>query len=416
VALAFLLAAGTGLLVKSFLRLTGVDAGFDPRHVFTLTLTLTGERYAKQDAMLAYYRQVVDKARSQPGVLDAAMADNVPLSHTTQAKLRIEGAPNVTDADAPSADLFWTSPDYFRVLKIPLKRGRFFTDHDGLGGPAAAIVGESLAATRFPSVEAIGRRIQLGPQWFTIVGIAGDVRNNGLDHVPDEAVYIPHSLNTDHYTRLLVRTAGQPMNSEQSILAAIRDVDPQQAAYHIQSMEAYVASSLAYRSFTLTLISMFGTFAVLLAGMGIYGVISYLGLRTREVGIRMALGAQRFEILKLVLRDVFLLLACGLAAGFLAALAGDAFPFASAFRSASQRFPNHCKRRMRARLRRPPGGIFSCEARRRGRPELRAAIGLKRVRWSFKAPLLQSTSDACSCPRSMDCPHNFRSFGRPELS
>jgi predicted permease len=272
--------------------------------------------------MLAYYRQVVNKVRTQPGVLDAAMADNVPLSHTTSAKFRIEGAPSVSDSDAPSADLFWASPDYFRVLKIPLKRGRFFTDRDGLGGPAATMVSESIAAARFPRVEAVGRRIQLSGQWFTIAGVVGDVRNNGLDRAPDESVYIPHSLNTDHYTRLLVRTAGEPMNLERSILAAIRDVDPKQAVFHIQPMEAYVASSLAYRSFTLSLISMLGTFAVLLAGMGIYGVISYrAGLRTREVGIRMALGAQRFEILNLVLRDVFVLFGCGLAAELVASLA-----------------------------------------------------------------------------------------------
>ena len=327
VALAFLLAVGTGLLAKSFLRLTGVDAGFDPHHVFTLTLTVTGDRYDSHSNLLEYYRRVTESIRAQPGVMGVAMADNVPLTRTSTGELWIESEPSLSDSETPSADMFWASPDYFRVLHIPLKRGRFFTDRDGVNGPPIAIISESLAASRFPGSNPIGRRIALGPQqdrnpWLTIVGIVGDVRNEGLDRVPDNVVYIPQSINFAHYTRLLVRTTGNPTNFRQSILAAIRSVDPQQAVFHEQSMDAYVASSLAYRSFTLTLVSLFGTFAVLLAVMGVYGVVSYVvGLRTREVGIRIAVGASRSEILKLILRDVLALLALGLTAGLVAALA-----------------------------------------------------------------------------------------------
>ena len=326
VALAFVLATATGLLGKSFLRLTGVDAGFDPHNVFTLTLFVNGQRYGPQQAMLAYYSRVRETIRAVPGVLGVAMADNVPLSHTNPEPLHIEGEPSSSDSETPNADSFWASTDYFRVLKIPLKRGRFFTDQDGISGPPVAIISESLAKSRFDGAQAIGRRIQIGPQqdrgpWFTIIGVVGDVRNTGFDRAPDASVYIPQSLNPDHYTRLLVRTAGDPMKFERSIRAAILQVDPVQAIFHVQSMDVYVASSLAYRSFALTLIGLFGTLAVLLAGLGIYGVISYIvGLRTREVGIRMALGAHRFAILKLILRDVLLLIACGLAAGLLAAL------------------------------------------------------------------------------------------------
>lgn len=327
VAVAFVLALETGLLTKSFLRLSGVDAGFDPRSVFTLTLTLTGERYETQEATLEYYRRVRENIRAVPGVVSVAMVDNVPLSHTDPETVRIEGAPGVSDSEAPSVDVFRSSPDYFRVLKIPLKRGRFFTDQDRPGTPLVAIVSESVAKSWFAGSDPIGRRIQLGPQqnpgpWFTIVGVVGDVRNVGYDQAPDRAIYLPHAINTDHYTRLLVRTTGDPRRFERPIRAAILDVDPLQAVFHVQSMDDYVASSLAYRSFTLTLIGLFGTFAVLLAGMGIYGVISYLvGLRTREVGIRMALGAERFAIVRLIFRDVFMLLAFGLAGGFVAALA-----------------------------------------------------------------------------------------------
>ena len=185
VALAFVLAVGAGLLTKSFLHLTAVDAGFDSHHVLTLTPTVNGIRYSTPESMLAYYRHVVEKVRTVPGVLSAGMISNVPLSHIEPTKLRVEGGPSLTDSEAPSADLFWASPDYFRVLKIPLKRGRFFTDRDGVSEPPAAIVSESLVRSRFPNSQPIGQRIRLGQQqehgpWFTIVGIVGDVHQNGF--------------------------------------------------------------------------------------------------------------------------------------------------------------------------------------------------------------------------------------------
>lgn len=327
VALAFVLAVGTGLLGKSFLRLTAVDAGFDSHNILTLTPTASDFRYPTPEAQLSYYRRVIEKVRAVPGILSVGMVSNVPLSHTEPAKVRVEGGPSLSDSESPSADVFWASPDYFRVLRIPLKRGRFFTDQDGLGQQPAAIVSESLVKSRFPGSQPIGQRIQLGPQqergsWFTIVGVVGDVRQNGFDRQPDEAVYLPQAVNPSHYTRLVARTAGEPMNFEKAVRAAIRDVDPLAPVFHVQPMDAYVASSLSYRTFTLTLIGLFGTMALLLAAVGIYGVISYtVGLRTREMGIRMALGAGRFAILRMVLQDVLVLLVWGLAAGVATAFA-----------------------------------------------------------------------------------------------
>jgi len=333
VALAFVLAVGTGLLAKSFVQLTSVDAGFDATNILTLTPEPTPVgRYASPQGLLGYYRAIVDKVRTVPGVLDAAMVSNVPLSHTEPAKLRIQGDPDLTASHAPGADIFWASPDYFRVLKITLQRGRFFNDHDDIDETPVALISESLAKSRFPDSDPLGRRIQLGPRqdpgqqdndpWFTIVGIVGDVRNNGFDQPPDEAVYIPQAADPFHYTRLVVRTAGDPMSFQRVVLAAIREVDPLQPVFHVQPLNAYVASYLAGRAFTLTLIGLFGTMALLLAAIGIYGVISYtVSQRTREVGIRMALGAGRLAVLKLILQDVFVLLAGGLASGFLCASA-----------------------------------------------------------------------------------------------
>jgi putative ABC transport system permease protein len=326
VALAFVLAMGAGLLAKSFLRLTAVDAGFDPHHILTLSVSLTGSRYATNEATLAHYRQVVERVRAVPGILSAGMISDVPMSHTQPRELRVQGGPSLSDAETPSADVFWASPDALRVLKISLIRGRFFTDQDGASDPPVALVSESLARSRFASSQPIGQRIQLGPQkepgpWFSIVGIVGDVRYNGLDREPNEAVYVPQAVGLDHYTRLVARTSGDPGNFETAVRAAIREIDPLQPVFHVQPMDNYVASFLADRSFTLTLIGLFGTMALLLAAVGVYGVVSYsVSLRTREVGIRMALGAERLVILRMILLDVLALLASGLAAGLLAAL------------------------------------------------------------------------------------------------
>jgi putative ABC transport system permease protein len=327
VALAFVLVAGTGLLGKSLLRLTSVDAGFDPRHILTLTLTLTGNRYHTPDAARRYYAEVERRVRAIPGVLSTGMVDNVPLSHTSPTKFRIEGRPSLSDADTPSASLFRASPDYFRVFRIPLKRGRFFTDQDGVAGPPALLVCESFAKAQFPAADPLGRHIQLGPRdergpWLEIAGIVGDVRYDALDREPDQAIYLPQAASPDSYTRLAIRTAGEPSRYERAVREAIREIDSNQPVFHVQPMDDYIASSLADRTFTLTLIGLFGALSLLLAAVGIYGVVSYTtGLRTREVGIRMALGAGRPAIVRMVLRDVLIPLAWGLAAGFFAALA-----------------------------------------------------------------------------------------------
>jgi len=189
------------------------------------------------------------------------------------------------------------------------------------------LVSDSFANLRFPGSNAIGQRIQLGPQkeagpWFVIVGIVGDARQYGLDSEPNHAVYLPQALDPFHYTRLVARTMGEPMRFERAVRAAIREIDPMQPVFHVQPMDDYITSFLADRTFTLGLISLFGTLALLLAAVGIYGVVSYtVGLRTQEMGIRIALGAERSAILRMVLRDVLILLAWGLAAGFVAAFA-----------------------------------------------------------------------------------------------
>ena len=193
---------------KSLVRLTAVDAGFDYHHVLTLTPVLAGTRDATPEATLRYYRQVVERVRALPGVLGAAMVTNVPMSHTEETKFRIEGQSASNYVDAPSCEVYWVSPDYFRVLRILLRRGRFFTDQDGLGGIQTALVSENFAKVYVAGSDPVGQRVQLGSQnergpWLEIVGIVGDVRQSGLDSDPSLAVYLPQAAYPFHYTRLV---------------------------------------------------------------------------------------------------------------------------------------------------------------------------------------------------------------------
>jgi putative ABC transport system permease protein len=330
VALAFSLVVATGLLVRSFRNLNILDPGFNPHHVLTLTpvVSLPPTGSITPGARLGWYRAIIAGVEAVPGVIATGLVSNVPMSHTEPFPVRLEGEAAMTDVEAPSVDVFWVSPDYCRALAIPLKRGRWLTDRDGADAPAAVLVSQSFARLRFGSGDAVGRRIQVGPQrtkapWSVIVGVVGDVRNDALDRAPREAVYQPHAMNPFHYVRLVARTAGDPLAADRAIRAAIRDAAPGTAVFHVQPMDDYVASSLAERRFALTLIALFGVVALLLATVGIAGVMSFSVVqRTPEIGVRAALGASSTRVLALILHEAMSLTAIGLLVGLLISLAG----------------------------------------------------------------------------------------------
>ena len=330
VGLAFALVVTTGLLVRSFRNLTALDSGFNPQNVLTLTPVLSppASDLLGPTGRLAWYGALIAGVQTVPGVTAVGIVSNVPMSHTEPFPMRLEGTASVTDAEAPSVDVFWVSSDYCRTLEIPLKRGRWLNEHDGVDAPPAVLVSESFARLRFGAIDPIGRRVQAGPPraraWALIVGVVGDVRNDALDREPREAIYQPHAMNPNHYARLVARTSGDPMRAERAVRSAIRAAAPGTAVFHLQSMDDYVASSLADRRFALMLVALFGVVALLLAAVGIGGVASHSVVRrTPEIGLRAALGADKRTVLIMILREGLGLTAIGLTLGLFIALMGS---------------------------------------------------------------------------------------------
>jgi len=326
-ALAFVLAMGAGLLSKSLVRLLNVDPGYDPHNVLTAGVYVYGDRYHdKPEAELNYYEQALQRLRSTPGIESVAMASNLPLLTFDRSAFHIQDHPLANDADAPDVDRYSVSPDYFKVLDIPLKSGRLFADGDRKGTPLVALISESCARTLFPNQDPVGKYIQIGgrhddKEWMTVVGVVGDVQQYGLDEPSNMAAYVPLAQDLSFGYNVAVRTTGDPRRIEQTVRRAFLGADSTQPVFHVRPLEDYVAESLAARRFTLMLLGLFGGLALVIAAVGTYGVISYaVSLRMREFGIRMALGAARKDILQMVLRRGLKLAATGLGLGIVASV------------------------------------------------------------------------------------------------
>jgi putative ABC transport system permease protein len=332
VALSALLLVGSGLLVRSFVRLLDVEPGFNPGNVLTFQVDLSGRRYAERAAITAFYDDLSARLASLPGVAAVGASTVVPLTDDFDRwGVTIEGRPLANPADAPEADRYGVTPGYFAAMQIPLVRGRLFTDADGEGAPPVVVIGQTMANELWPGEDPIGRRVTLagGPNNppRTIVGIVGDVRHYGL-HMPTTIqAYMPRAQSPWIETSMTLVVRAKQDVAATALAAAARDqvraIDPAQPIVDLRTYDTILAQSVATRRFTLALLALFAASAMLLAVVGLYGAVSYVvGQRQREIGVRIALGASRDDIRRLVLSQGMRPVIVGIAAGLAAAFGG----------------------------------------------------------------------------------------------
>jgi putative ABC transport system permease protein len=332
VAIALVLLSGAGLLIRSFYEVLHVDAGFRPENLLTMRLSPAPVKYrGHPELQWQLARGILDKTAALPGVRYAAISTDVPLLGNPNFIMRFEGFPPVTPSQAPLAGYFAVTPGFFDTMGMRLVRGRLLTEHDTQASPLVAVVNQTLVDRYFPGQNPIGKRLEIGfsqpPNWREIVGVVADVRSAGLDQDTPVQVYgayyqIPSMLSGFvSAITVLARTAQDPLTISAPMHSAILEVDRGQPVYAIQPMTEVVSRSIAQRRVALVLLAFFAASALLLAAIGVYGVMSFtVSQSTNEIGIRMALGARSGQVAMQVQQRGMLLVAAGLAIGTLAAL------------------------------------------------------------------------------------------------
>jgi putative ABC transport system permease protein len=323
IAVALVLLVGAGLLLRSFNSLTRVDTGIDARNLLTFEMALSGPRANNPAAQTAFYNEVLSALRAQPGVRGAGAAVTLPIGGDDFGlQYFVEGRAGAAGAQPASAGYQVVSPGYFEAMGIRVKAGRDFRDSDAAGGALVVMVNDTLARQQWPGADPIGKRVRLGRDdaaaWMTVVGVVSDIRHLGPAVPPRPELYQPLAQRPFSFMAFVVRTEQDPRTLVPSLRSVVGRLDPAQPIARVSTMRQHIERSLARPQFMSTLIAAFGVLALTLSIVGIYGVMAYsVSQRTREIAIRTALGAQRGEVLRLVLAKAVWLSAIGVTAGLI---------------------------------------------------------------------------------------------------
>ena len=329
VALAVMLLAGAGLLIRSFSRLASVDPGFQVQPALTFDLSLPESRYESEEHQIAFFDQLIPKLQAIPGVQAAGSVISLPLSGSSIVlTFEVAGRPPVPPSQQPAMQVRVATPEYFQTIGIPLKRGRFFGESDRWGSPQVVVITEAAARQYFPNEDPIGKRITLG--WGRgenkpraggeVVGIIGDVKDAGLNEPDPPQIYLPYRQWPVGGMSFLLKTAVRPESVADAVRRTVYSMDGNLPVGNVRTLEAVVARSISQPRFYMTLLAVFAGVALALAAIGIFGVLSYaVAQRTREIGIRMALGAHQGTVVRLIVRDAMIMASVGVAIGTVAA-------------------------------------------------------------------------------------------------